>query len=72
MWKAKRMQMPINRLVCSYCSREIASTQMRRHKQACPQRIHKAPLSELTYGEAKKSGRYAEWINQDEEVSHND
>ena len=67
MQKKLLMQAPKHRLTCPYCSRQIASPQMNRHKRIyCLERLAKAPLSELTYGEAKQSGRFVEWMKQEE------
>jgi len=64
MWKSRQMSMPKEKHSCPYCQRMISYTQMNRHKETCKERIHKAPLNEITYGEAKDSGRIKEWLNQ--------
>lgn len=51
---------PVSKLKCPYCSREIAGTQMRKHKKTCPKKLLNAPIQDLNYGEIKAAGRLNE------------
>ena len=49
------------KLPCPYCDKLIVGGgYMVRHKENCHQRIYKAPIDTLNYGEAKQANRLME------------
>jgi hypothetical protein len=58
------MRREYQRVLCPYCQKAIAWNRMTVHKSCCSQRIYKAPIETLTYGEAKASGRIKEFIRE--------
>jgi hypothetical protein len=57
------------KLPCPYCGKLICGgSYLIRHKEICADRIYKCPIDELTYGEAKDSDRFDEWVKNAREV----
>ena len=45
---------------CTWCGRMIAGNWIARHERGCSERIHKAPIETLNFGEIKAAGRLEE------------